>query len=798
MRSSISRSTIHLAVLGTSLLLGLSCTPVPATGPTQPATSAAAPAATPAPAPEAPVALTLAMEVDANAPHALNMADAAQECPTGSPAGQPLVEPPAIRPKDDELATMLNVQTLDRCVPIWTPKSGNTPGKWTWAKRSLRTYGYPKADVVKPNPRNVADWEWGAPGPTFYLDKESAPGAADGTRFSMKLYNRMRAEGSNSECNKYDHPGSTRGAFPNCFHGDNTTNFHFHGFHISPQKPQDYVSIAILPPKEDGTCESGPSAHGETACGEFEYRLDRIPWDQSEGTHWYHAHKHGSTGLQLLNGLSGTFIIRGPFDRALAKYFTDRNVKLTDKVMVYQQIDQNLPFSRDANSRRPQIPLINGQANPVVTMKKGEVQRWRLIGATMQDAAKIRLSFADYAEVRQIAADGVPFSPESYRDQPFLFKVDAGKAVGLQLDPGYRIDLLVKAKRDIKSGDYIVYANADGNVTEDAAAFVETREDEIADAMKIPKKERQEGVPFITLRIAEADGTTGEATSNDVPFPSPAQWPKLQTTFEDIQITTQSPRETVTYSMEGQAAQDRIMFFINNTQFDHHCANQTLKVGEAVQWTLQNTSGIAHPFHIHVNPFQLASITVAPGKFGTVTFDGTDASPRPWRDTISIPVAFNDLVCAPKKQGENCGNTTANGRNYEHYDKYAKCIDNAFGLATTGGKSWVFNVEWIGQVITTCTQLAQSACKSDAKCAALSPVPAAQPGKVVINQLARTFTGGFVQHCHILGHEDRGMMLGVQSVCPDGKWAAPKADGTAECVDGNGRKDPLPACQLAK
>jgi hypothetical protein len=37
--------------------------------------------------------------------------------------------------------------------------------------------------------------------------------------------------------------------------------------------------------------------------------------------------------------------------------------------------------------------------------------------------------------------------------------------------------------------------------------------------------------------------------------------------------------------------------------------------------------------------------------------------------------------------------------------------------------------------------------------------------------VAKEFTGLFVNHCHILGHEDRGMMQNTQASCADGKWA---------------------------
>ena len=35
---------------------------------------------------------------------------------------------------------------------------------------------------------------------------------------------------------------------------------------------------------------------------------------QAPGTHWYHAHKHGSTAINVMEGMSGAFIIEGKYD----------------------------------------------------------------------------------------------------------------------------------------------------------------------------------------------------------------------------------------------------------------------------------------------------------------------------------------------------------------------------------------------------------------------------------------------------------------------------------------------------
>jgi hypothetical protein len=65
--------------------------------------------------------------------------------------------------------------------------------------------------------------------------------------------------------------------------------------------------------------------------------------------------------------------------------------------------------------------------------------------------------------------------------------------------------------------------------------------------------------------------------------------------------------------------------------------------------------------------------------------------------------------------------------------------------------------------------------------------PTDSPGYTKIRVLPTDFTGETVLHCHILGHEDRGMMQNVQMVCPppnQTSFGKPRP-GQPECVQGN-------------
>jgi hypothetical protein len=69
---------------------------------------------------------------------------------------------------------------------------------------------------------------------------------------------------------------------------------------------------------------------------------------------------------------------------------------------------------------------------------------------------------------------------------------------------------------------------------------------------------------------------------------------------------------------------------------------------------------------------------------------------------------------------------------------------------------------------------------------------------IVIRLRFEDFTGAYVLHCHFLGHEDRGMMLGVQVVCPDNttKFGTPAAAGGPDDCRPPALIDSLPSCDV--
>lgn len=563
---------------------------------------------------------------------------------------------------------------------------------------------------------------------------------------------------------KYPYPASDK--YPNCFHGSNTANIHFHGTHTTPDGLGDNVLVQVLPQmiQPDWTPSFNQlfnSRHIPQAWSELpiafrrqqlalirqhdidaaidarkngldapepllKKNLDAIAaglWPQyfvgafpnyfeipdydkpgapfnsggngfiagqAPGTHWYHAHKHGSTSLNIRNGLAGVFIIEssreGGYDHFIRKSFGWGD-KYGDheKIFIFQQYDptQNLERKQRGTGRGSNEVRINGQMKPTIIMRPGEVQLWRFVNATEGNTAGIinagntkigPLFKAPGFQFVQTAQDGVQFSSANYHCQPFINGLVPNGGVpptgegpnGLILAAGNRADLLVKAptslgRTEFKSGDTVLFV-------------VEVAGDPVTTTNSFPTD--WPDMPRFLLDLPKPG-------PNDEPNPySPVkfQWEPKRTGPGPDQITGDPPH-----------------FMINDRQFgqDGPKVDQCMPKDGLQDWVLENyTTIIAHPFHIHINPFQVIRIE-AP------TLPDKPYEPKGnflWQDVIAIPPA----------------------------------------KITTDGKIL--------------------------------------PGRVTIRQRYPDFTGTFVLHCHILAHEDRGMMQLVRIV-PSSQYGKGKGKG---------------------
>lgn len=642
-------------------------------------------------------------------------------------SGQPLMEPPKLTASSShQLTANLDVRMYARDVPVLTSK-----GDCQIMSFNLRMYG--------PGP-NSSPSSYTFPGPTFVLDKPETDAqgtvTTPGDSLTINLTNNLPlsdegcTEQGNSQCPKSlcNDPlkkppqccAASNLVLPNCFHGNNTTNLHFHGTHVSPQSPQDFVLLELQPYGTAPDSHEGHSPLGTTAIGSFQYAVNPIPPNQSPGTHWYHPHKHGSTALQVGNGMAGALLVRGEFDEEIESFYGGM---LTEHVMVVQLVhDLNFTQNKTINP----IPLINGQLQPAVTMRPGEIQRWRIINANMAANAQLTIDFNGPENTglaaMQIAMDGVRFSPTNYACQPLLNSSFTTPCTAqpvadpkINISPGNRADFLVQAPS--KPGMY--------GMTFDIFGNVDRQDDERAQGGPLGRGRIQPTVANLrqvldliapgasqpALLVVNVSECADPAQCPAMKFPSslspmPPYLSNIPAQTDGNQIVQFRLDKTAgTPGLQGLQPQ---FFGIGvkdqdsgqTQQFDADCANFTEPLGRTETWTisqnLNDQNKPFHVFHIHINPFQVV-------RFSNTTY------PEPiWMDSITLP---NNAALKPSD-----------------------------GFPTDAAST------------------------------------------VQIRQRFENYTGPYVLHCHFLGHEDRGMMMMVQTTCPNtqGLYGLVKADGSPD------------------
>jgi len=469
----------------------------------------------------------------------------------------------------------------------------------------------------------------GFPGPTLWV----SPG--DSVRILLR--NRLAADAYAHSC--YPYPASTgnppRDTFPNCFHGLNTTNIHYHGTHITPSGTGDNVLIEIAP------------------ADSFQYAF-RFPMNQSPGTHWYHPHKHGSVAMQVLNGMAGALIVEGGGLDSLT-----RSYDMKQHMIAVQQVDSSLNL---IGTGVPAIPLVNGQQNPVIIMRQGEVQRWRLINENVSNTTTYAVLFGDEPGVTEpkmydVARDGVQYDPANYSITP---------DTALVVAPGNRLDLFVQAPGD--TGTFVFNRVLTG------------RPQALRELPQAALGATTQGL--LTVVVIPNDGTVNTRLPTTLP-PLPAFLANLNPTADTAAFLLFNE-----VGNAGGGANPRSFFLGTNAnpqqKFDPTGAPFiTMPLGATQTWKVTNSSQkLNHPFHIHINPFQVVR----------VVFD-----------------------------------RTVDGANALLYDQVNE--------AAARGKPLWFDTFPLPMANSTGTN-----------------------GYIVIRQEYNDFTGQFVMHCHILGHEERGMM----------------------------------------
>ena len=415
------------------------------------------------------------------------------------------------------------------------------------------------------------------PGPTLRV--------RPGDTLQVRLFNDLPPEAD-------EHPMDM-----NMPHGFNTTNLHTHGFHVSPKCNADGTVCS-----DNVLIEIPP---GESQL--YEYALPR---NHPDGTYWYHPHKHGSAAIQVMGGMAGALIIEGDTDDFLRAHGVTR-----DRVFVLQGIkvlDEGRVIT-ESSFLTPPLFTVNGQVQPTIRIRPGEVQRWRFINACEHEHMPLVLR-ADPGHApqtfHQLAYDGITLPRLEEAEHLFMAS-------------GNRLDVLLKID---KPG---VYRLVKPELFQGTSA---------------------EGVPLLIPEEFLATVIVAGAPE-DTPLPR-GRLPRPSSALPPIRDDEITGTRRVTFSVDFSTSP--IQFQIDGKLFDADRVDQVIQLGAVEEWTVINTSPSDHPFHIHQNPFQVTEITGGP-------LGRPVASLPLWLDTINIPrnTGFPDM--------SNPGSVTFRSR-FEHFD----------------------------------------------------------------------------------------------------------------------------------
>jgi FtsP/CotA-like multicopper oxidase with cupredoxin domain len=536
-----------------------------------------------------------------------------------------------------------------------------------------------------------------------------------------------------------------------------------------------------LPELKDKTAPASadvrtPHSHGagSSEVNEAEDPQRPLIMGQSPGTHWYHAHKHGSTTIDVMNGMTGVFIIEGDsYDKPIKEYYKRKygDGKLIEKVLVVQQLG-SVP-NLITNKRGDVNFFVNGRYQPVLKMAGNSVMWWRIANTAGRAGAYFISPSA--LHWKQIAVDGVQLSPHNYETRPDHFLLMSGN----------RIDLLVKApaykpgKAEENRYDVLVYNTVDpsdrppnSGGTKLTLMTVEVTPNGPDDMQFIPEAEAPKLPDYLK------DVTDKEVTGTKILT--------FQTTTEQT-TNPQPPPEKRTNTAPSQ--------MIDGKLFNGELG-AVVELNRSEEWTIVNESyqslssqpksrPISHPFHIHINPFQLTEIfdpttvlstTDGTGKVSTkkgeVTVTGTGTTfKRDFRpgDTIVIDGSNGQikridddgkltlLEPAGDKVTDSAYSIVIPLYTIDASDRHeGQCVLDpdkpstfvpcrAQDLEPEKGRVWwdVFPIP-SGKVFNSATKIANV------------------PGHFKMRSRFVDYSGYFVLHCHILAHEDRGMMTVVE------------------------------------
>ena len=338
-----------------------------------------------------------------------------------------------------------------------------------------------------------------------------------------------------------------------------TTTIHWHGMHV--------------PANVDG--------------GPHTFILPKSVWSPSfkvmdkAATYWYHPHLHHKTNEHVSKGISGFIIVRDNEETLLN---LPRTYGVDDVPIVIQTKCFDVNKQIVVNSNSDSVPMVNATINAFYNMP-AQVVRLRLLNGSSQRVFNI--GFSEVNQFYQIASDG------GLLDQPVL-------KTRLMLSPGERAEILLdltefKGKTVVMTSFGSELSNGIYGASNPGMGPMLTLDGYNPNPLN--------GSDFSLLNIYVGSTTKNAVTS----------------ILKDLVVVKRINRDSVditrrlTLNPESMGRnQLNGRFLINSKSFDMGYIDYDIPLNNVEVWSIQNMSGIAHPFHIHDVQFNLLSRNGSP------------------------------------------------------------------------------------------------------------------------------------------------------------------------------------------
>jgi FtsP/CotA-like multicopper oxidase with cupredoxin domain len=355
------------------------------------------------------------------------------------------------------------------------------------------------------------------------------------------------------------------------------TNLHTHGFHVSSMGNSDNIMVHL--------------ADGESFT--YEYKLAD---DHPTGLFWYHPHNHGNVTNQLFAGLYGAILVT---PKEAPKVDAERVLVLSDITLDSNGLPAKPNMMWQMMGREGDILLTNGQVQPTYNAGANAVERWHIVNSCASRYMNLSVRGGTATVIGKDSGQVAnPYSPASF-----------------VIAPGNRIDLIVELGEGVVNLEYTTVPHPDMM------------------GMSGTLYKNYPLASFVPSGPAAVTAVPAIATSAGV----------------DLRKQTPAVRRTFTLKMPGMGSGGmggmmnggsmEGQFTINDQAFDMSVINTTVQMGTVEEWTIVNTSTMAHPFHLHVWPMQV--LTVGPNAVDDVQYQ--DVVNVPAKNQTVVRIHFNEF-----------------------------------------------------------------------------------------------------------------------------------------------------------